>query len=81
MPSFDPANPLPYLVAALSGAAVVLWRAYASAIKERITDLIAQRDLSQRGWIDQTAATNRLAEALEERNRRDRSHVRAEDPT
>jgi hypothetical protein len=74
MPTFDPTDPLA-LVAAMSIAIAVLWRAHAAAD----ADMRAQRDLAVSGWQAQTAATRDLAVAIEQRNRRDAAQVRAGD--
>lgn len=50
--------------------------ALASVIGYLGRDLIKQRDLAMAGWKAQTEATNRIAEALEARNRRDAETVR-----
>lgn len=63
------------LIAAISGlVAAITWLG-----KLFISDLIKQRDISQTGWIASTAATNRLAAALEARNKRDAETTRTSD--
>lgn len=46
--------------------AVVLWR----LVLAYIADLKAQRDFNAAGWREQTNATNRLADVIEERQKR-----------
>lgn len=53
--------------AALAGAVAVITAMY-KLIREFIADLKKQRDIAIDGWQAQTAATNRLAAALEARN-------------
>lgn len=48
-------------------------------IRDTIADLKAQRDIALEGWRDQTDATNRLAAAIESRNRRDAGSRRQDD--
>lgn len=76
MPSFDPTDPLA-LLTALALAVAVLWRAHVSSD----ADVKAQRDLAVTGWREQTTATAQLAQAIDQRNSRDRAQVRSGDPT
>lgn len=63
------------LIAAISGlAGTIVWLG-----KLFISDLMKQRDLAQAGWRESTAATDRLAAALEARNRRDERTKRQAD--
>lgn len=67
-------GPTGLLVAAIV-AVVVLWRDHMRAD----TDDRRQRDTALEGWRSQTAATERLAEAIEEGNRDATSRHRATD--
>lgn len=59
--------PEPWLLAAISAlAGFTAW-----LIRAYIGDLQKQRDAAITGWREQTIATNRLAAAVEARNRRD----------
>jgi hypothetical protein len=53
-------------------AAVVLFREWRASMNTRIADLTKERDVALEGWRAQTAATNRVADTLEE-DRRDRT--------
>jgi hypothetical protein len=68
-------GPAALLVGALIAVAA-LWKEHLRADHEDR----AQRDQAIAGWKDQTAATNRLAAALEARNRRDARQGRSDDP-
>ena len=67
-------GPLALLVGALI-AVGVLWR----LVLSYIADLKAQRDKAIDGWMAQTTATDRLANAVEVRNRRDAIRTRSDD--
>lgn len=56
-------------ISALAGAFVWLGRLF-------VADLMRQRDIAQAGWRESTAATDRLAAAIEARNARDRDSHR-----
>ena len=71
-------GPYALLVGALI-AVGVLWRSrekaiadYIASLRATIVDRTSERDLALKGWQEQTAATNRVAETLEE-DRRDRT--------
>ncbi len=68
-------GPAALLVGALIAVAA-LWKEHLRADAEDR----AQRDQAIAGWREQTAATNRLAAALEARNRRDARQGRSDDP-
>ncbi len=70
----DILGPLGALVGAII-VAVALWRAHLASD----ADVRAQRDKAMDGWRAQTTASDRMANALEVRNRRDATHTRAED--
>jgi hypothetical protein len=53
-----------------------LWRAHIASDN----DVRALRDTAISGWREQTDATRELADAVKDRNRRDASHIRANDP-
>jgi hypothetical protein len=59
----DPAF-IPFLVGAIG--AVAAFAAY--LVKDQISDLRKQRDTAVAGWQTQIDATNKLADALHERN-------------
>lgn len=67
-------GPLALLVGSLF-AVGVLWRSHVAADD----DLRKQRDTAIDGWRAQTTATDRLANAIEIRNRRDATRRRAGD--
>lgn len=48
-------------------------------LREYLDDIKRQRDEAIAGWKAQTTATDRLANAIEIRNRRDSKRTRAED--
>lgn len=74
MPSPELLGPLALTVAALY-VIRELWREHLAAD----ADDRAQRDTAIIGWRDQTAATNRLADAIEQRNRDDVTRQRRGD--
>jgi predicted outer membrane lipoprotein len=63
------------VVLAAAGAVVILWREHMKADERERK--IAERALA--GWEAQTNATNRLAEALEQRSRDDAERRRRSD--
>lgn len=71
-------GPLALTVGALLGIGW-LARFIVQFIRDTITDLKAQRDVAIEGWRDQTKATDRLAAAVESRNRRDATSKRQGD--
>jgi hypothetical protein len=76
VPSPEVLGPLAAFVFVVMGSVIyALWREH---LKSDVDDR-AQRDQALAGWRDQTAATNRLAAALEARNRRDAKQGRADD--
>ena len=67
--------PEPWLLAAISAlAGFTAW-----LIRAYISDLQKQRDVAITGWREQTIATNRLAAAMELRNKRDVARRRVAD--
>lgn len=67
---FGPFGVLVLMALLLTFAARLLWIF--------IKDLMSQRDLSLVGWREQTAATLKVAEAVEERNRAEAEELRIE---
>ena len=67
------------LIAVLGIAARVIQVLWSDHLRADADDR-TQRDTAIAGWREQTAATNRLAEAIEQRNARDARAKRSQDP-
>ena len=68
-------GPDPTFIAFLVGAVTAVCGFLAWLIKDVIADVRKQRDMALAGWTTQTEITNKLADALHERNTLDEQMI------